>query len=140
MLTAMLDNKRRGRRKGVAIRPGAVLIARKEAGLTLAQVAGGVVSRAAIHLVETGRSRPSFETLQMIAERTNKPIEFFLVEEESVPRAAAGHHELLELEHLTITREFHKVVAIATGLLDRPWGRDNRAMLSFYLGQAYCRT
>ena len=44
--------------------------ARIEAGLTLAQVAGDEVSRTFIHLVEHGRSRPSKETLALIAKRT----------------------------------------------------------------------
>ncbi len=139
MLTAMLDSKRRGRRKGVAVRPGSVLQARKEAGLTLAQVAAGQVSRAAIHLVETGQSRPSFETIALIAQRTNRPLEFFLVDKNSVPDSSTGYYELRELEHLTTTREFRKVVEVASGLLDKPWNRETGAMLRFYIGQAYCR-
>ncbi|HKV88862.1 MAG TPA: tetratricopeptide repeat protein [Candidatus Dormibacteraeota bacterium] len=135
----MLDSKRRGRRKGIPIRSGSVLQARNEAGLTLAQVAGGVVSRAAIHLIETGRSRPSFETLELIAERTRKPLEFFLIEPDAVPQITAGHHELRELEKLTLTREFQKVVQVATPLLERQWSKSSRAMLGFYLGQAHCR-
>jgi len=139
MLTAVLGSKRRGRRKGVAVRPGSVLQARKEAGLTLAQVAAGGVTRAAIHLIETGRSRPSFETLELIAERTNRPLEFFLLEAQSVPSKTGGYHELRELERLTMTREFRQVLDLGVGLLDKPWSPETLGQLRFYLGQAYCR-
>jgi tetratricopeptide (TPR) repeat protein len=135
----MLDSKRRGRRKGVEVRPGSVLEARKEAGLTLAQVAGGVVSRAAIHLVETGQTRPSFETLEMIARRTNKPIEFFLADGQAVPQLGDGYQEIQELARLTATGDLKEVVDRAHRSLDKPWNRESRALLWFYLGQAFCR-
>src|SRR5437588_12843399 len=69
---------RRGRRHGVEIRPGSVKQARMEAGMSLGQVAQGDISRTAIYFVETGKARPSMETLQLIAARTNKPLEYFL--------------------------------------------------------------
>jgi transcriptional regulator with XRE-family HTH domain len=74
----MLGTKRRGRRKGVVVREGSVAQARREAGLTLAEVARGEVSRTAIHLVEKGLARPSMETLEHIAHQTGKPMSFFL--------------------------------------------------------------
>lgn len=82
MLTQMLGRKRRGRREGVAVREGSIAQARKEAGLTLAQVAGDKLSRTAIHLVERGRTRPSMETLRHIAHQTRKPLGFFLLSSE----------------------------------------------------------
>ena len=63
MLTAMLGSKYRGRRKGIRIREGSVREARLEAGLSLADIAGGELSRTAIHLIEHGRVNPSLETL-----------------------------------------------------------------------------
>src|SRR5258708_22085160 len=69
----------KGRRKGVAIRKGSVLKARKETGLSLGEVANGQVSRTLIHLVEKGRVKPSLETLTLIARSTGKPVGFFLV-------------------------------------------------------------
>ena len=47
------------------MRPDAVKQARAESGLSLADVAGGRVTRAAIQLIETGRSRPSMPVLEM---------------------------------------------------------------------------
>src|SRR5437867_13275868 len=72
------SGRRRGRRRGVEIRPGSVKQARQESGLSLGQVARSDLSRTAIYFVETGKAKPSIETLRLIAERTNKPLEFFL--------------------------------------------------------------
>jgi tetratricopeptide (TPR) repeat protein len=77
--------RRRGRRRGIEIRPGSVKEARRESGLSLGQVARGDLSRTAIYFVETGKAKPSIETLRLIAERTNKPLDFFLG-----PGSAAG--------------------------------------------------
>jgi transcriptional regulator with XRE-family HTH domain len=78
MLNAMLGSQHQGRRKGIAVREGSVAQARKEAGLTLAQIADGKLSRTAIHLIEKGVTRPSMETLSQIAHQTRKPMGFFL--------------------------------------------------------------
>jgi transcriptional regulator with XRE-family HTH domain len=74
----MLVTKHGGRRRGIAIRDGSVAQARAEAGLTLAAVADGKLSRTAIHLIEKGLTRPSLETLKQIASQTRKPMSFFL--------------------------------------------------------------
>jgi transcriptional regulator with XRE-family HTH domain len=47
--------------------------------LSLADVAGTEVSRAFIHQIEQGRSRPSQAVLQLIAKRTGRPVSFFTV-------------------------------------------------------------
>ena len=70
--------RRRGRRRGIEIRPGSVKHARQESGLSLGQIARSDLSRTAIYFVETGKAKPSIETLRLIADRTNKPLEFFL--------------------------------------------------------------
>jgi transcriptional regulator with XRE-family HTH domain len=72
------SGKHRGRLKGIAIRRNSVRQARLEAKLSLAQVAAGKVTRTAIYFIETGRTSPSHETLQLIARQTRKPIEYFL--------------------------------------------------------------
>src|SRR5213075_458775 len=76
--TKAASGRRRGRRRGVEIRPGSVKQARLEAGLSLGDVARNDISRTAIYFVETGKAKPSIETLRLIAERTNKPLDFFL--------------------------------------------------------------
>jgi tetratricopeptide (TPR) repeat protein len=139
MLTAMLDSKYRGRRKGIPVREGSVLQARKEANLTLAQVAGSLVSRTAIHLIERGRSRPSLETLEQIARQTRKPVEFFLLSPDGAPELTERRRDLAQLEQLTAMRDFQHVIEVAPALLEKQWGDEDAALASFYLGQAYCR-
>ncbi len=51
---------------------------RKELGLTQSQLAGKDLSKGFISLVETGRTRPSIETLLALANRLQKPVGYFL--------------------------------------------------------------
>ena len=79
--------------------------ARSESGLSLAQVAGTELSRAAIHRIEKGDSRPSQRSLALIAERTNKPLSFFI--------AATNSPQLrpeIELEFLSTATKFAEVL------------------------------
>jgi tetratricopeptide (TPR) repeat protein len=139
MLTAMLGSRYKGRRKGVAVREGSVRQARLEARLSLAQVAADQVSRTAIHLIENDRVKPSLETLKLIARKTQKPIEFFLLDPHGQPDLTEPQRELRELERLTLLRDFDAVVKLGLALLPKKWSRDDAAMVHFYLGQAYCR-
>src|SRR5579872_586722 len=102
----MLDSRYRGRRVGVSIREGSVRQARKQAGLSLAQVAAGQVSRTAILYIETGRTKPSMETLRLISRQTRFPINYFLLDSEAGSRYDDLPDELLQLERLTATRDF----------------------------------
>jgi tetratricopeptide (TPR) repeat protein len=139
MLTAMLGSRYKGRRKGVAVREGSVRQARLEARLSLAQVAADQLSRTAIHLIENDRVKPSLETLRLIARKTQKPIEFFLLDPDGQPDLTEPQRELRELERLTLVRDFAAVVKLGLALLTKKWSRDDAAHVHFYLGQAYCR-
>jgi tetratricopeptide (TPR) repeat protein len=133
----MLGTRYRGRRLGVAIREGSVEEARREARLTLAQVAGDRLSRTAIHLIEKGRTRPSMETLEQIARQTRKPIEFFLTPD-SPSALTERQAQLRELERLTAVRDFEGALDLGASLLEQG-SADDAALVRFYLGQAYCR-
>jgi tetratricopeptide (TPR) repeat protein len=102
--------------------------ARLEAGLSLADVAGHQVSKAAIHLIETGRSRPSMRTLRLIAGRTNKPLSFFLAEESVT--------EPTDLEQLALTNDGVGLHEAAQKKLDSASSSRDRAFAHFYLGRA----
>ncbi len=134
----MLGTRYRGRRQGVSVRDGSVEEARREARLTLAQVAGDRLSRTAIHLIEKGRTRPSMETLQQIARQTRKPIEFFLTPD-SPFALTERQSQLRELERLTAVRELEGVVNLGTSLLEQDWNAEDEAVIHFSIGQAYCR-
>ena len=54
--------------------------ARKEAGLTQAQLAGTELSRSLISEIERNERNPSTATLRILAQRLNKPLEHFVVE------------------------------------------------------------
>src|ERR1700681_43060 len=100
--TGKATSGRRGRRRGVEIKPGTVKQARSEAGLSLAQVAGNELSRTAIYFVETGKAKPSMETLKLIAARTGRPLDYFLTPKATPgPRSTAGTEEI---ERLIVTR------------------------------------
>ncbi len=135
----MLDRKYRGRRIGVAVREGAVRQARKQAGLSLAQVAAGQVSRTAILYIENGRTKPSMETLRLIARQTRFPINYFLLNPEGGARFGELPDEFVELERLTSRRDFEAVIGLALRVLKKPSCDDDAALVRFYLGQAYCR-
>jgi len=134
----MLGTRYRGRRQGVEIRSGSVEQARREARLTLAQVAAGKLTRTAIHLIEKGRTRPSMETLQLIARQTRKPIDFFLTPESS-SMLSERHAQLRELERLTAVRQLEAVIQMGTSLLEEKWSAEDKAVIHFSVGQAYCR-
>src|SRR2546427_4095052 len=68
--------------------------ARMELGLSLAAVAQSDFSRAFLNQVELGRARPSTRTLQIIAERLHRPVEYFLQDPQN--SAAALEFRLAE--------------------------------------------
>jgi tetratricopeptide (TPR) repeat protein len=128
---------RRGRRRGIEIKPGTVKQARAEAGLSLGQVAGTEISRTAIYFVETGKAKPSMETLKLIAERTGRPLDFFLKRPSTMEaRSSAG---TIELERL-ITMGNPKG-ALATGEALLPSERDPEvlARIKFQMATAHLR-
>jgi HTH-type transcriptional regulator, quorum sensing regulator NprR len=61
---------------------------RKELGLTQAQLAGTELSKSFISLIETGRTKPSLETLTLLAARLQKPVGYFLEQDTPLSRKA----------------------------------------------------
>ena len=114
--------QKRHRLPGIDIRPGSVRVARLEAGLSLATVAGTQVTRAAIHLIETGRARPSRRTLKLIARRTGKALAYFIEPESghgaSQAAAAPIDTRLTEIEAMVATGRFRPAIAASKRLLD----------------------
>ena len=144
-LTARLDSsterekaasgRRRGRRRGVEIRPGSVKQARLEAGLSLGQVARGDISRTAIYFVETGKAKPSRETLELIAERTGRPVDFFLA------GGFEGHAaiRIAEVERLLVTGDNAGAVAAGEAALSHRPDPETEARLKLLASMAYLR-
>lgn len=102
-------------------------------------MAGGVVTRGAIHLIETGKSRPSMRTLEVIASRTRKPISFFLtadakVLEESTREAASA--KLDQLEQVAATDDATALRDTASRILETANSRWLAAHAGYYLGRS----
>jgi tetratricopeptide (TPR) repeat protein len=101
----------------------------------MAQVGGEERSRTAIYLIEVGRSRPTPETLQLIAERTGKPVEYFLPGS-SQPTQALGTNDEEHLEMLLRSSSYQQVLETADRLLEREHGSGEEAWLRLRRGIA----
>ena len=128
---------RKGRRVGVNIKPGTVKLARKEAGLSLAQVANGAVSRTAIYFVEVGKAKPSMETLRLIAERTGRPLDYFLAEPSTLEPRSSGMTS--EIEHLLATGDLEAAVKAGYALLEQKPDRETAARIKHLVAHGHLR-
>lgn len=78
--------------------------ARLEAGLSQRQLCGDTVTRNMLSQIESGKARPSMDTLKILANRLGRPVSWFLEESTAQDRAVAafesGRHKeaLAELE------------------------------------------
>jgi tetratricopeptide (TPR) repeat protein len=98
-------------------------------------VAQGDISRTAIYFVETGKAKPSMETLRLIATRTNKPLDFFLGESATLDGDAA----LAEVERLVAVGDNLGAVAAAEALLIKNPQARIAAYARFHLSNALTR-
>ena len=116
------------------LKQGAVKQARLEAGLSLAQLGKGHVTAPAIYLIETGRTRPSLPTLEHIARRVGKPVEYFLAD----PGGATDetHAGLLQLESLCAAGRFTDAAALGRKLMDGTTSAHRLGRIRYFLAQA----
>jgi len=125
----------RRRLPGVTLRPGAVKQARQESGLSLAQVGKGHVTAPAIYLIETGRTRPSLPTLEHIAHRTNKPVEFFLADPGGTTDSSQA--ALAELEAMVGDGRFEQAIALGRSLLELGSSAHRLGRIRYLLAMAH---
>jgi len=128
---------RKGRRQGVEIRPGTVKQARLDAGLSLGDVASGVVSRTAIYFVETGKAKPSMETLRLIAQRTGRPLDHFLAEPSTIE--ARSIEQTSEVERLMAGGDNEQAIGVGHATLERAGDPETAAQLKQLLALAHLR-
>ncbi|HYM97962.1 MAG TPA: helix-turn-helix transcriptional regulator, partial [Candidatus Sulfotelmatobacter sp.] len=119
----------------MALRPGAVKQARQEASLSLAQVGKGHVTAPAIYLIETGRTRPSLPTLEHIAQRTGKPVEFFLADPAGTTDESQAR--LTELEAMVAEGRFAEAVTVGGSLLELGTSAFRLGRIRYFLAMAY---
>jgi tetratricopeptide (TPR) repeat protein len=141
VVVTSLPAGRRRRLPGLRIRPGSIKRARGEAGLSLAQVASGEVSRTAVHLAETGKTRPTLPTIQLIAARTGKPLEYFLLESPGAAGSAdqSGRLAVEGLRELAAAEKFGLLLEAAERAKEAASERLDKAWAGFYLAQAQIR-
>ncbi len=120
------------------LRAGAVKQARHEAGLSLAQVGKGHVTAPAIFLIETGRTRPSLPTLEHIAQRTGKPVEFFLADPSGV--ADETHDGIVELERMLLDGREPEAIELGQRLLNLGSSAHRLGHIRYQIAQAYIAT
>ena len=125
----------RRRLPGVTLRPGAVKQARQESGLSLAQVGKGHVTAPAIYLIETGRTRPSLPTLEHIARRTNKPVEFFLADPGGTSDSSQA--ALADLEAMVGDGRYHEAIALGRSLLELGSSAHRLGRIRYLLAMAH---
>jgi tetratricopeptide (TPR) repeat protein/DNA-binding XRE family transcriptional regulator len=128
---------RRGRRRGVEIKPGTVKQARSEAGLSLAQVAGSEISRTAIYFVETGKAKPSMETLKLIAERTGRSLDYFLSRPSTTEARSSA--TTADMERLIATGDSKGALAAAEVLLSTERDPEIVARIRYQMATAHLR-
>lgn len=132
-----VPHRRAGHRRlpGVDLRPGAVKQARVESGLSLAKVGKGCVTAPAVYLIETGRTRPSLPTLEHIARRLGKPVEFFLADQSGgADETRAG---LIELEVLVAEGRHQEAIAYGEELLKLSSSAHRLGQLRYLLAQSH---
>ncbi len=105
-----------------------------EAGLSLGQVASGQISRTAIFLAETGKTRPTLPTIQLIAARTGKPLEFFL--DGDGQGGAGSRPDLDKLRELAVQERFGELREAAEAAREMATDPLDRAWACFYLARS----
>jgi tetratricopeptide (TPR) repeat protein len=104
-----------------------------EAGLSLGQVASGEISRTAVFLAETGKTRPTLPTVQLIAARTGKPIDYFLE-----PDGLAGlgqRPDLDKFRELAVKESYDELLSLAEQAMAEAVNPLDRAWAGFYFAQ-----
>lgn len=98
------------------------------------------MTRAAIHLIETGKARPSMNTLELIASVTGKPLSFFLADGGRPARrrlrVGATDPGLDRLEQLAAAGDWRAVKDVAYERLPPARGAGEEALVRYHLGCA----
>lgn len=132
VVTSPAFSKRR-RLPGLSVRPGSIRQARQDAGLSLGQVASGQISRTAIFLAETGKTRPTLPTIQLIAARTGKPLDYFL---DGEVMGGSSRPDLDKLRELAVHERNEELREAAQEARDLAIDPLDRAWVGYYLGRA----
>jgi tetratricopeptide (TPR) repeat protein len=103
--------------------------------MSLAQVGKGHVTAPAIFLIETGRTRPSLPTLEHIARRTGKPVEYFLADPTGV--SDETQDGLIQLEALLAHGRYAEAVELGQKLLSLGSSAYRLGPIRYHIARAY---
>lgn len=106
------------------------------AGLSLAQVGGGELTRQAVHLIETGKVRPSMRSLRVLARRLQIPVATLLVPGSDGP--PVPERAIAELDRLCRRREYEQVLVRGRQILEVNRAPELTASAHYFMGQALC--
>ncbi len=101
----------------------------------MAQVGKGRVTAPAIYLIETGRTRPSLPTLEHIAHRTGKPVEFFLADPSGTADDAQA--SVADLEAMVGDGLYAQAIELGESLLDLGTAAHRLGRIRYFLAMAY---
>src|SRR5215471_15817537 len=113
----MRTRRARGRLAGVDINPEALRQARVAAGLSLAQVGGLELTRQAVHLIETGKVRPSMRSLRVLAHRLHVPVASLLASNGG-GGGPFDESSVADLDRLCRRHEYQEVVVRGREILE----------------------
>jgi len=109
-----------------------VRAARKELGLSQAQLAGEELTKGFISQLESGLVRPSIRSLQLIAGRLGKPLDYFLGDESLATGKRLAFHSIAA-EAAAERRNWPEVrVHVAHALEAAPEGRERASLLHLH--------
>ncbi|TMC04551.1 MAG: tetratricopeptide repeat protein [Chloroflexi bacterium] len=135
MLIAQRSPRPRGRYTGVDADPEAIRRARKEAGLSQAQLGAPLLTKQAVQSIESGRVHPSHRSLSHIAERLGVSMEVLLRE-----GATRADGRIRELQRLYEEHRYTDVLAQAEAILRTDvFDTRRRAGAHYYSGLAHYR-
>ena len=102
--------------------------ARLDAGLSQRQLCGDTITRNMLSLIESGRAKPSMDTLRYLAEQLGKPMGYFLEEQ-----AVSPEREEMKKTRLELARQCVSVLEDAV-VKDENWYL-LRGQIAFSLGE-----
>jgi tetratricopeptide (TPR) repeat protein len=114
--------------------------ARLDAALSMSQMAGTDLTRQAIFLIEAGKTRPSMRTLELIASRTGRTVQSFLLNNPLPGGPRAADARAGELQTLCLEQRFDDAIALGLPMLEHTMAPRFEALVRHYIGQAFVRS
>jgi tetratricopeptide (TPR) repeat protein len=106
----------------------------------MSQMAGTDLTRQAIFLIEAGKTRPSMRTLELIATRSGKSVQSFLLNNPLPGGPRAADARVGELQALCLQQRFDDATELGLPMLEHTMAPRFEALVRHYVGQALVRS